>query len=132
MFGIGFPELVVIFIVALLVLGPERLPEVARGLAKWVNEFRRAADELKKELGADVLEEGRSELEKVRQELLKKVYVPPPAPEPEEVKEVKSAKRLEEKAPEPNSLVKEPPQEPPSEKKPDDSASLADTHARET
>ncbi len=82
MFGIGFPELVVIFIVALLVLGPERLPQVARSLAKWVNEFRRAADELKKELGAEELEQSRDELQKVRQELLKKVYVPP-APEPD-------------------------------------------------
>jgi len=77
MFGIGFPELVVIFIVALLVLGPERLPQVAKSLAKWVNEFRRAADELKRELGAEELERSRDELQKVRQELLKKVYVPP-------------------------------------------------------
>ncbi len=103
MFGIGFPELVVIFIVALVVLGPERLPEVARSLAKLVNEFRHAADELKKELGADALEEGRSELEKVRQELLKKVYVPPAAPEPEQVKDLKGRaqdQKKEDKPPE--------------------------------
>ncbi len=83
MFGVGFPELVVIFIVALLVLGPERLPQVAKSLAKWVNEFRRAADELKRELGAEELEQSRDELQKVRQELLKKVYVPPEPDSPE-------------------------------------------------
>ncbi len=129
MFGIGFPELVVIFIVALLVLGPERMPEVARGLAKWVNEFRRAADELKKELGADALEEGRSELEKVRQELLKKVYVPPPAPEPEEVEEIKSAKRIEEKASAAQESVPEAPQEVPDNQEAHE-PSVAETHAR--
>ncbi len=127
MFGIGFPELVVIFIVALLVLGPERLPEVARSLAKWVNEFRRAADELKKELGADALEEGRSELEKVRQELLKKVYVPPPAPESEEVEEIKSAKRLEKQDVSSESASQEQSPEAPSEQ--EEAASPAGTHA---
>jgi len=76
MFGIGFPELIVIFIVALIVLGPERMPQVARQLARWVNEVRKAADELKRELAADEIEKGKDELEKVRQELLQKVYNP--------------------------------------------------------
>ena len=89
MFGIGFPELVVIFIVALLVLGPERLPQVAKSFVRWVYEFRRAADELKKELGAEELIESRTELQRVHQELLKKVYIPPPPPEPQEVKKDK-------------------------------------------
>ena len=49
MFGIGLPELLVIFVVALLVLGPKRLPEVARALGKGLAEFRRATDEIKDE-----------------------------------------------------------------------------------
>ncbi len=77
MFGIGFPELVVIFVVALIVLGPERLPELARGAARWVIELRKAADELKRELGADELEKGRDEVKKVKEALLREVYVPP-------------------------------------------------------
>ncbi len=83
MFGIGFPELVVIFVVALIVLGPERLPELARGAARWVIELRKAADELKRELGADELEKGRDEVRKVKEALLREVYVPP---SPEETK----------------------------------------------
>jgi Tat protein translocase TatB subunit len=50
MFGIGFPELVVILVVALIVLGPERLPEVARTLGKGLAELRRATSGLTEEL----------------------------------------------------------------------------------
>jgi Tat protein translocase TatB subunit len=41
MFDIGFQELVVIFVIALLVFGPEKLPEVGRTLGKWMIEIRR-------------------------------------------------------------------------------------------
>ncbi|HEV8717061.1 MAG TPA: Sec-independent protein translocase protein TatB [Candidatus Binatia bacterium] len=51
MFGIGIPELLVIFVVALLVLGPRRLPEVAKALGKALAEFRRATSDLSEELG---------------------------------------------------------------------------------
>ena len=42
MFGIGMPELVVIMVVALIVLGPKRLPEAAKGLGRALREFRHA------------------------------------------------------------------------------------------
>jgi Tat protein translocase TatB subunit len=50
MFGIGVPELLVIMVVALVVLGPKRLPEVAKALGKGLAEFRRATSDLTEEL----------------------------------------------------------------------------------
>lgn len=50
MFGIGVPELLVIFVVALIVLGPQRLPEVAKFLGKALAEFRKATDDISGEL----------------------------------------------------------------------------------
>ncbi|MGC2062050.1 MAG: Sec-independent protein translocase protein TatB [Thermodesulfovibrionales bacterium] len=44
MFDIGFQELVIIFVVALLVVGPEKLPELSRTLGKWVVEIRRGVN----------------------------------------------------------------------------------------
>lgn len=49
MFGIGMPELLLILALALIVLGPKKLPELARALGKGIAEFRRATDELKDE-----------------------------------------------------------------------------------
>ena len=43
MFGIGFPELVLILVVGLIVFGPGKLPEVARQIGKGLREFRRAS-----------------------------------------------------------------------------------------
>jgi Tat protein translocase TatB subunit len=47
MLNIGFPELILIVIVALLVIGPSKLPEVARTLGKAMGEFKRMADGVK-------------------------------------------------------------------------------------
>ncbi len=50
MFGIGTPELLVILVVALIVLGPERMPEIARALGKAMAELRKATSGLTDEL----------------------------------------------------------------------------------
>ena len=44
---LGFSEMLVIFIVALLVFGPKKLPELGKSLGKGIREFRKATDELK-------------------------------------------------------------------------------------
>jgi Tat protein translocase TatB subunit len=56
MFGIGPEELVLLLIIALIVLGPERMPKVARDLGRVVGDLRRTSDQLREEfLNADKL-----------------------------------------------------------------------------
>lgn len=50
MFGLGFQELIIIFIIILLLFGAKKLPELARGLGKGINEFKRAQQGLEEEI----------------------------------------------------------------------------------
>jgi sec-independent protein translocase protein TatB len=93
MFGIGMTELLVIFVIGLLVLGPKRLPELARSLGRTLAEFRRASTDLRKEL-LDVKEDVRIEPPSFE----------PPADEPlpEEKREEKPESAPDEKPTEPS------------------------------
>ena len=51
---LGVPELIIIFIVALLVFGPRKLPELGKSLGKGLSEFRRASNELRNTLEEEV------------------------------------------------------------------------------
>jgi len=65
MFGsLGFPELMLIFFVALLVFGPRKLPEIGRSVGKALGEFRRATTDLKNTLEEEVTREELKEIKK--------------------------------------------------------------------
>jgi len=82
MFGLGMPELLVILAVALVVIGPKRLPDIAKALGKGMREFRKATNDIKQNIDFDPRDyDPRAEL--------KKIIEPPPesttkpqAPEP--------------------------------------------------
>ncbi len=56
MFGIGLPELLLILALALIVLGPDKLPQLARQIAEYMGKLKRASDELKSQLDIESLE----------------------------------------------------------------------------
>ncbi|MDD5529790.1 MAG: Sec-independent protein translocase protein TatB [bacterium] len=57
MFDIGFSELVVIFIIALFVFGPQKLPQIARFIAKAINKLKYETDNVKKVIEKEVMED---------------------------------------------------------------------------
>ena len=51
---IGMPELVIIFVIALIIFGPRKLPELGKSLGRSINEFKRASNELKSTLEDEI------------------------------------------------------------------------------
>jgi TatA/E family protein of Tat protein translocase len=65
MFGsIGFPELIVILSIALLVFGPKKLPEVGRSIGRALREFRKTSDEIKERIEEEIQAEEFRDMEK--------------------------------------------------------------------
>ncbi|HTR04865.1 MAG TPA: TatA/E family twin arginine-targeting protein translocase [Thermoanaerobaculia bacterium] len=87
MFGsIGMPELILIFVVALLVFGPKKLPELGKSLGRGLAEFKKASEDLKKTI-EDEIEQGKQEASSVKQQVteVRNALEPgnPPAATPE-------------------------------------------------
>jgi len=85
MFGsVGMPELLLIFVVALLVFGPKKLPELGKSLGRGLAEFKKASEDLKKTI-EDEIEQGKKEAADVKERVgevhrsLQPVPSPPPA-----------------------------------------------------
>ncbi|MFQ5648844.1 MAG: twin-arginine translocase TatA/TatE family subunit [bacterium] len=80
--SIGMTELIFIFLVVLMLFGSKRLPELARGLGKGLREFKRAANELKRELDVqpikrDFENEIKGNLDEIKRDLSETIHSEP-------------------------------------------------------
>lgn len=83
MFGVGMQEIIVILVVALIVIGPKKLPDLARALGRAIGEFRRAADDLKEDLDINGLRGERDRLlQEIKQAKASKNVPSPSEPQP--------------------------------------------------
>ena len=62
MLGIGMQEIIIILVVALIIIGPKKLPDLARALGRAMGEFRKAADDLKDNLDINGMKEEKEKL----------------------------------------------------------------------
>ncbi len=71
--NLGFPEMIFIFLLALIIFGPKKLPEIGRQIGRALNEFKRASNEFKSQIESEI---SNLDLENQRQTIL------PPSPSP--------------------------------------------------
>jgi sec-independent protein translocase protein TatA len=73
MFGLGFPELLLIFVIALIVFGPKKLPDLGRSIGRAMSEFKKASDEFQDTMKSEMQDVKKSvnldEIKKLEQEI---------------------------------------------------------------
>lgn len=69
MFDIAFSELIVVGLIALMVLGPKRLPELARAAGRWTARMRRFIDDVKRDVNLEMHKDELAELRQVKDQL---------------------------------------------------------------
>jgi TatA/E family protein of Tat protein translocase len=92
---IGFPEMLVILVVALIIFGPRKLPELGRSLGRSINEFKRASNELRSTLDEEIRAEERKAVPPASV-----TPAPPPAPPVQQIAATDSANLPSPAAPE--------------------------------
>src|ERR1700740_2407089 len=97
--NLGFSEMVFIFLLALIIFGPKKLPEIGRQIGRALNEFKRASNEFKAQIEAEI---SQLDVEQHRQTIL------PPARTPAAAVATAGLPPGEISAPEGNSLAKAP------------------------
>lgn len=95
MFGIGMPELILILAVALIVIGPKKLPDLARSLGRGMAEFKKATREFKDSLDIDTdIKETRNTFKEAQKDIhnaFDPSQTPPPKKDLKEKKEEKES-----------------------------------------
>ncbi|WP_242333937.1 MULTISPECIES: Sec-independent protein translocase protein TatB [Anaeromyxobacter] len=82
MFGLGFGEIVIIAILALLLLGPDRLPEAAKTLGKTLREVRKATDDIKDQIETELYADERKAAKPALVPPVPAASLPPAGPPP--------------------------------------------------